>query len=120
MIRTAFTVLATAALLLTACDDSREARADADGLPEALEGQPRQYLPPEGAKAVEQTVRETAEEAQRVDEVTGYVDPVCGMKVEPRAQYTYAHEGVNYGFCSATCQSRFEEDPREYLAALEE
>lgn len=126
MIRSTATTLAIAAAALlsaTACDDSREMEsreADGDGLPAALEGQPREPLPPAGAEAVEETVRATAVEAQRVDEVTGYVDPVCQMKVEPRAQYTHTHEGVTYGFCSEMCQSRFEESPGEYLAALEE
>ena len=125
MLRRPASAFLLAALLLggaSACDDSREMEAagDGDALPEALEGQPREPLPPAGAKAVEETVRATAVEPQGVDEVTGYVDPVCQMKVEPRAQYTHTYEGVTYGFCSAMCQSRFEEAPADYLAALEE
>ena len=113
--------VAAVVLLAAACDESREMEsAQGEELPAALEGQPREPLPPKAAEAVEETVRATAVEAQRVDEVTGYQDPVCGMKVEPRAQYTHTHENVTYGFCSQTCRERFEQQPAEFLAALEE
>jgi protein SCO1/2 len=44
------------------------------------------------------------------------VDPVCGMEVRrvraPRIDYS----GRRYFFCSDTCRSKFEADPRKYVA----
>lgn len=46
------------------------------------------------------------------------IDPVCGMDVEPAtAEHHATHAGVEYYFCSAGCQSKFESDPARYLAA---
>lgn len=55
-----------------------------------------------------------------IDAVTGYIDPVCRMKVAETAAERHTHEGVTYGFCSATCRERFATDPALHLAALEE
>ena len=122
MLRTASSVLATAALTLLApacgngvADTDAEAEA---GERDAIAGQPDAALPPADAPAVTEGVRAAATGA--VDAVTGYDDPVCQMAVAADAEFTHTHEGVTYGFCSAVCQSRFEEAPREYLAALEE
>ncbi len=59
-------------------------------------------------------------EATSVDAVTGYMDPVCQMKVSPDASIRHTHEGVTYGFCSETCKEAFVAAPASYLAALEE
>jgi Cu+-exporting ATPase len=46
------------------------------------------------------------------------IDPVCGMDVEPAtAEHHATHAGVEYYFCSAGCQSKFESDPARYLGA---
>ena len=46
------------------------------------------------------------------------IDPVCGMDVEPAtADHHATHAGVEYYFCSAGCQSKFESDPARYLGA---
>ena len=46
------------------------------------------------------------------------IDPVCCMDVEPAtAEHHATHAGVEYYFCSAGCQSKFESDPARYLGA---
>jgi Cu+-exporting ATPase len=46
------------------------------------------------------------------------IDPVCGMDVEPAtAEHHATYAGVEYYFCSAGCQSKFESDPLSYLGA---
>src|SRR5689334_12496309 len=38
-----------------------------------------------------------------------FVDPVCGMTVDPaRAAGTSEHDGVRYYFCSPVCKQRFD------------
>jgi xanthine dehydrogenase accessory factor len=45
------------------------------------------------------------------------LDPVCGMTVERGPlSHPYAHDGVNYYFCSTGCRAAFEKDPGAYLA----
>lgn len=51
---------------------------------------------------------------------TGYEDPVCLMKLSADATERYTHDGVTYGFCSATCKKAFSRDPDDFLVALEE
>ena len=43
-------------------------------------------------------------------------DPVCGMTVEPHtAKYQSQHEAKTWYFCSSRCQSKFDENPEQYL-----
>ncbi len=43
-------------------------------------------------------------------------DPVCGMSVDPATTaHRASHDGQDYFFCSAGCQSRFVADPARYL-----
>lgn len=43
-------------------------------------------------------------------------DPVCGMSVDPAtAAHQARHDGQDYFFCSAGCQSKFVADPERYL-----
>ncbi len=45
-------------------------------------------------------------------------DPVCGMAVDPAtAKHKTEHAGTTYYFCCAGCRTKFEADPRRYLAA---
>lgn len=47
------------------------------------------------------------------------LDPVCGMTVNPeRAAATSEHAGVRYYFCSSGCKTKFDADPRRFLAAV--
>jgi len=43
-------------------------------------------------------------------------DPVCGMLVDTHAaEHRSEHAGKTWYFCSSGCQSKFEDDPDEYL-----
>lgn len=43
-------------------------------------------------------------------------DPVCGMAVDPNRAAGKSHwGGSNYYFCSTSCKSRFDADPKRYL-----
>ncbi len=43
-------------------------------------------------------------------------DPVCGMMVdEKKTRFTSNYEGKNFYFCSVTCKSTFDKDPREFI-----
>lgn len=45
-------------------------------------------------------------------------DPVCGMSVDPAsAKYQSDYVGNTYFFCSDTCRSKFERDPRAFVAS---
>jgi Cu+-exporting ATPase len=43
-------------------------------------------------------------------------DPVCGMSVDPTATaHRASHDGQDYFFCSAGCQTKFAAEPERYL-----
>ncbi|WP_188517020.1 heavy metal translocating P-type ATPase [Alsobacter metallidurans] len=43
-------------------------------------------------------------------------DPVCGMSVDPhKTKFRAEHAGAPYFFCSAGCQSKFRDDPEQYV-----
>jgi YHS domain-containing protein len=45
-----------------------------------------------------------------------YVDPVCGMDVEPEtAAGKSEYKGQTYYFCSPGCKRSFDKDPEKYL-----
>ncbi len=45
------------------------------------------------------------------------IDPVCGMSVlVAEARYHTAHDGIDYYFCAAGCQQRFEAEPAEFVS----
>ncbi|HEV2828652.1 MAG TPA: heavy metal translocating P-type ATPase [Pyrinomonadaceae bacterium] len=49
-------------------------------------------------------------------QVGKYVDPVCGMTVEPAtAAGSYEHKGTIYYFCSTHCLEKFRRDPEAFL-----
>ena len=43
------------------------------------------------------------------------VDPVCGMKVDPKTAPSAAYQGQTYYFCSAEEKAQFEKDPASFL-----
>ncbi len=46
-----------------------------------------------------------------------YIDPVCGMTVDPaKAAAHIDHQGKIYYFCSTHCSQRFASDPEKFLA----
>lgn len=45
------------------------------------------------------------------------IDPICGMSVvKEGAAHTFEHEGVTYYFCCGGCQSRFLEQPQDFVS----
>lgn len=46
-----------------------------------------------------------------------YVDPVCGMSVDPEEGYGKMHQGRLQRFCSRDCLDKFETEPARYIAA---
>ena len=45
-----------------------------------------------------------------------YVDPVCGMKVNPGSSRPVANDqGHSYWFCNEACRHNFENNPKKYL-----
>jgi Cu+-exporting ATPase len=45
-----------------------------------------------------------------------HIDPVCGMTVAPDSAHRAQHSGTTYLFCSAGCQTRFSNQPEQFLA----
>ena len=46
----------------------------------------------------------------------GFVDPVCGMTVDPaRAAGVSERDGETYYFCAPGCKRAFEANPQQYL-----
>ncbi|BBI99819.1 copper-translocating P-type ATPase [Ferrigenium kumadai] len=43
------------------------------------------------------------------------IDPVCGMTVKPDSPHHFEYRGIEYHFCSAKCQIRFQASPSDYL-----
>ncbi len=42
------------------------------------------------------------------------VDPVCGMKIDPRRALEYEYQDKIYHFCSANCETHFKRDPERF------
>jgi YHS domain-containing protein len=49
-------------------------------------------------------------------EVTGPIDPVCGMEVAAGQGYTVTHAGREYRLCSRSCLDKFEANPDQYAS----
>jgi YHS domain-containing protein len=50
------------------------------------------------------------------DEKSARVDPVCGMKVDPKtAKYKDEYDHKTYSFCSQDCWQRFHDNPHAYM-----
>ena len=48
-----------------------------------------------------------------------HVDPVCGMEIKVTEGYGKMHDNRLYRFCSKKCLNEFDENPDQYLPALE-
>ncbi len=47
-----------------------------------------------------------------------FVDPVCGMRVNPTtAPVSTRYNGSNIYFCAAGCKARFEAAPQDFIAS---
>ena len=47
--------------------------------------------------------------------VATFIDPVCGMTVQPQSPHHAVHEGREYRFCAASCRAKFIADPARWL-----
>ena len=45
-------------------------------------------------------------------------DPVCGMTVNPAAARHIEYAGKTYYFCSASCETKFQSAPDQYIGAI--
>jgi YHS domain-containing protein len=43
------------------------------------------------------------------------IDPVCGMKVDPKTALQYVYQEKGYYFCAAACKRSFSESPEMYV-----
>ena len=43
-----------------------------------------------------------------------HTDPICEMDVEETVEDTVHYQGKVYGFCSAHCKGKFQENPGKY------
>jgi len=50
-------------------------------------------------------------------ELSGGVDPVCGMHVDSGAGYALVHLGRPWRFCSRRCLDAFEREPARFTSA---
>ena len=53
-------------------------------------------------------------------EISGSIDPVCGMTVKPESPHASDLDGIHYRFCSAKCKTRFDAEPARYLGPKQE
>lgn len=59
---------------------------------------------------------EPADDAPPAGHDAGAVDPVCGMRVDPRSgKPTREHDGIVYHFCCAGCAEAFAADPGAFV-----
>ena len=66
-------------------------------------------------RAEGQLAAETA--SGRGDRLEDAIDPVCGMTVlVADARYHTVHDGIDYYFCAASCQQRFESEPEVFAS----
>jgi Cu+-exporting ATPase len=54
------------------------------------------------------------------DEAEKYIDPVCGMDVDPSSPLKFEFAGKTYYFCSQGCLNKFSADPEKYLGVQKE
>ena len=51
----------------------------------------------------------------RLDKKVKYIDPVCGMEVDPAtAASTVCYNGIQLYFCAEGCRKAFEAEPERY------
>jgi len=69
------------------------------------------------ALAVPTSWLKAAQKASAAAQPAAVRDVVCGMNIDPAtAAATSQYEGVAYYFCASICKTRFDADPRRYLA----
>lgn len=61
----------------------------------------------------------TQGEGPMISSPTTYIDPVCGMTVNPAAAKSLRWKGRNYYFCEVACSETFLEDPERWDEPME-
>jgi Cu+-exporting ATPase len=57
---------------------------------------------------------------QQAVQALSETDPVCGMKVDPAiSAHKHIHQGRLYHFCSASCRTKFVQEPQKFLSKSE-
>ena len=70
-----------------------------------------------GAAAGQPAVPSESSRASVPTPPAGYVNPVCGITVDPgSARHVVAYEGRQFYFCCDGCKQQFERDPAKYAA----
>ncbi len=72
---------------------------------------PKQYLDKQSVQNAPVQISRT-----HADEKTDYIDPVCGMTVNPEsAAGNFEFERETYYFCAESCLNKFRQNPKQYL-----
>ncbi|WP_077729666.1 YHS domain-containing protein [Methylocaldum sp. 14B] len=50
---------------------------------------------------------------------TTWIDPVCGMEVDPDQGYAKMYRGREYRFCARVCLDQFDAHPKRFLTEEE-
>ena len=89
---------------------------------ERFKADPERALQPRPASPVKPvTTRRPLPMLQPAPVVTGAIDPVCGMTVQPAtAAGSYEYQGKTYYFCATSCLAKFRADPIYYLTPVEQ
>ena len=61
----------------------------------------------------------TQGEVPMISSPATYIDPVCGMAVNPAAAKSLRWKGRNYHFCEVACRETFREDPDRWAEPME-
>lgn len=55
---------------------------------------------------------------ERPQTTTAYIEPVCGMKVNPGQKKPAAiYQGLSYRFCAEGCRIAFEANPQKFIGS---
>ncbi|MEO5954286.1 MAG: heavy metal translocating P-type ATPase, partial [Nitrospiraceae bacterium] len=88
---------------------------------ERFKADPEQALQPQPVSPAPTTTRRPLPMLQPASVVTGAIDPVCGMTVQPAtAAGSYEYQGKTYYFCATSCLTKFRADPIYYLTPVEQ
>jgi YHS domain-containing protein len=74
-------------------------------------------FPPQGAKDnKKQVIQEHKGHDMEHDETSGkFIDPVCGMEVEPDEELSFTYKGKKYYFCMRSDMEKFKANPEKYI-----
>ena len=89
---------------------------------ERFKADPERALQPRPVSSAKPTTtRSPLSMMQPVPTVTGTLDPVCGMTVQPAtAAGSSVYRGETYYFCATSCLSKFRAEPMYYLTPVEQ